>query len=175
MCLRSSYPFYIVSYYIKWVTPSWTHSMTWLSVTVFHLSICMILVFLRCSFRSQWPWGANLNLDFQWLFEREPLELLDVMKVSLKINSIIIIHFFLSLWPKKATLFCCNGFEVFVFPCLIYVDWHWYLGTGPTGTHTIIMQREAVNDLHVMKQKQTIRCCWWVVIYKKKVGHTELL
>ena len=28
VCPRSGYPFYIVSYYIKWVTPSWTHSMT---------------------------------------------------------------------------------------------------------------------------------------------------
>ena len=26
MCPRSSDPFYIVSYYIKWVTTSWTHS-----------------------------------------------------------------------------------------------------------------------------------------------------
>ena len=26
ICPRSSYPFYIVSYYIKWVTTSWTHS-----------------------------------------------------------------------------------------------------------------------------------------------------
>ena len=26
ICPGSSYPFYIVSYYIKWVTPSWTHS-----------------------------------------------------------------------------------------------------------------------------------------------------
>ena len=26
ICLRSSDPFYIVSYYIKWVTTSWTHS-----------------------------------------------------------------------------------------------------------------------------------------------------
>ena len=27
LCPRSSDPFYIVSYYIKWVTTSWTHSM----------------------------------------------------------------------------------------------------------------------------------------------------
>ena len=27
LCPRSSDPFYIVSYYIKWVTPSWTHSI----------------------------------------------------------------------------------------------------------------------------------------------------
>ena len=27
ICPRSSDPFYIVSYYIKWVTTSWTHSM----------------------------------------------------------------------------------------------------------------------------------------------------
>ena len=27
MCPRSSDPFYIVSYYIKWVTTTWTHSM----------------------------------------------------------------------------------------------------------------------------------------------------
>ena len=27
VCQRSSDPFYIVSYYIKWVTTSWTHSM----------------------------------------------------------------------------------------------------------------------------------------------------
>ena len=27
MCLRSNDPFYIVSYYIKWVTTSWTYSM----------------------------------------------------------------------------------------------------------------------------------------------------
>jgi len=26
MCPRSSDPFYILSYYIKWVTTSWTHS-----------------------------------------------------------------------------------------------------------------------------------------------------
>ena len=26
VCPRSSYPFYMVSYYIKWVTTSWTHS-----------------------------------------------------------------------------------------------------------------------------------------------------
>ena len=26
MCPRSSDPFYIVSYYIKWVTTAWTHS-----------------------------------------------------------------------------------------------------------------------------------------------------
>ena len=26
VCPGSSYPFYIVSYYIKWVTLSWTHS-----------------------------------------------------------------------------------------------------------------------------------------------------
>ena len=26
LCPRSSYPFYIVSYCIKWVTASWTHS-----------------------------------------------------------------------------------------------------------------------------------------------------
>ena len=28
VCPRSSYPFYVVSYYIKWVTTSWTDSMT---------------------------------------------------------------------------------------------------------------------------------------------------
>ena len=27
ICPRSSDPFYIVSYYIKWVTASWTHSI----------------------------------------------------------------------------------------------------------------------------------------------------
>ena len=27
ICLRSSDPFYIVSYYIIWVTTSWTHSI----------------------------------------------------------------------------------------------------------------------------------------------------
>ena len=27
VCPRSSDPFYVVSYYIKWVTTSWTHSM----------------------------------------------------------------------------------------------------------------------------------------------------
>ena len=27
VCPRSSDPFYIVSYYIKWVTTSWTHSI----------------------------------------------------------------------------------------------------------------------------------------------------
>ena len=27
LCPRSSYPFYIVSYYVKWVTTSWTYSM----------------------------------------------------------------------------------------------------------------------------------------------------
>ena len=27
ICPASSDPFYIVSYYIKWVTTSWTHSM----------------------------------------------------------------------------------------------------------------------------------------------------
>ena len=27
ICQRSSYPFYIVTYYIKWVTTSWTHSI----------------------------------------------------------------------------------------------------------------------------------------------------
>ena len=26
VCLRSSYLHYVVSYYIKWVTTSWTHS-----------------------------------------------------------------------------------------------------------------------------------------------------
>ena len=26
VCPGSSYPFYIVTYYIKWVTTSWTHS-----------------------------------------------------------------------------------------------------------------------------------------------------
>ena len=31
MCPRSSDPSYIVSYYIKWVTTSWTHSNTCLS------------------------------------------------------------------------------------------------------------------------------------------------
>ena len=40
ICLRSSYPFYIVSYYTKWVTTSWTFSTieeptyTWLSILV---------------------------------------------------------------------------------------------------------------------------------------------
>ena len=28
ICPRSSDPFYIVSYYIKWVTTSWTYSMS---------------------------------------------------------------------------------------------------------------------------------------------------
>ena len=28
VCPRSSYPFYIVSHYIKWVTTSWTHNMS---------------------------------------------------------------------------------------------------------------------------------------------------
>ena len=28
ICQRSSDPFYLVSYYIKWVTTSWTHSST---------------------------------------------------------------------------------------------------------------------------------------------------
>ena len=27
ICPRSSYPFYVERYYIKWVTTSWTHSM----------------------------------------------------------------------------------------------------------------------------------------------------
>merc|ERR1740128_412471 len=27
VCPRSSYPFYIVIYYSKWVTTSWTHTM----------------------------------------------------------------------------------------------------------------------------------------------------
>ena len=27
VCPRSSYPFYVVTYYIKWVTTSWTHSV----------------------------------------------------------------------------------------------------------------------------------------------------
>ena len=29
MCPRSSYPFYIVTYYIKWVTTSWTYRNAW--------------------------------------------------------------------------------------------------------------------------------------------------
>ena len=29
ICPRSSDPFYIVSYFIKWVTTSWTHSIGW--------------------------------------------------------------------------------------------------------------------------------------------------
>ena len=43
---RSSDPFYIVSYYIKWVTTSWTHSKKFLSycmhfvLTVFLLNVC---------------------------------------------------------------------------------------------------------------------------------------
>ena len=37
VCPSSSDPFYIVSYYIKWVTTSWTHS-----ISLCHLKICSL-------------------------------------------------------------------------------------------------------------------------------------
>ena len=40
MCPRSSNPFYIVSYYIKWVTTSWTHSISETSSCTF--MVCLV-------------------------------------------------------------------------------------------------------------------------------------
>ena len=39
ICPGSSDPFYIVSYYINWVTTSWTHGMT----------ICLLLLYIYIS------------------------------------------------------------------------------------------------------------------------------
>ena len=30
VCPRSSAPFYVITYYIKWVTTSWTYSNNWM-------------------------------------------------------------------------------------------------------------------------------------------------
>ena len=42
VCPRSSDPFYIVSYYIKWVTTSWTHSCIFIHSHTIDKEICMI-------------------------------------------------------------------------------------------------------------------------------------
>ena len=42
MCPGSSDPFYIVTYYIKLVTTSWTHSTTLLSRS--HCSVCDVIL-----------------------------------------------------------------------------------------------------------------------------------
>ena len=48
LCPRSSYPFYIVTYYMKWVinyeSTSWTHS-TYIIRISFHLSLFIIIIF----------------------------------------------------------------------------------------------------------------------------------
>ena len=42
ICPGSSYPFYIVTYYIEWVTTSWTHSrlQSYYSKTFQHVLLC---------------------------------------------------------------------------------------------------------------------------------------
>ena len=44
VCQRSSYPFYKVSYYIKWVTTSWTYSIP---LSICHLDLRTWLMLVR--------------------------------------------------------------------------------------------------------------------------------
>ena len=68
---------------------------------------------------QNWVWTCV----FQWLRWNyaEPLELLDVMK-----SLVFHYNYFHHFGPKKAMYFFILFFEIFVYPCLIYLDWHWY-------------------------------------------------
>ena len=46
VCPRSSYPVYIVTYYMKWVTTAWTHSSNPASSPFIDLFRALILVFI---------------------------------------------------------------------------------------------------------------------------------
>ena len=41
ICQGRSGPFYIVTYYLKWVTTYWTHSINWIKITFQHLLTCI--------------------------------------------------------------------------------------------------------------------------------------
>ena len=44
VCPRSSDPFYVVSYYIKWVTTSWAHSIR---EPYYHFLVFLLVVWSR--------------------------------------------------------------------------------------------------------------------------------
>ena len=48
----SSDPFYIVSYYIKWVTTSWTHSTYWQCGTQRQIRLGMMNEMYRCTYSN---------------------------------------------------------------------------------------------------------------------------
>ena len=58
ICTRSSYPFYIVTYFMKWVTTLWTYSMSYMQNKVsnlafnFNMQICTENLFrIKSAFR----------------------------------------------------------------------------------------------------------------------------
>ena len=67
ICPRSSYPFYIVTHYIEWVTNSWTHSSFFNKWSLHFLSRTKTSIRLFLMYGLQWlAWSCLLN--FLWIF-----------------------------------------------------------------------------------------------------------
>ena len=56
VCPRSSDPFYIVSYYIKWVTTSWTHSIK--KGIILESTPCMYKACMSISTKTLWMYDS---------------------------------------------------------------------------------------------------------------------
>ena len=79
VCPRSSDPFYIITYYMKWVTTSWTD----------------MLDIYRYIFQESWIWVFRLNPDPGRFHVHLPITLNAIQMYSIKLD-------FTEFWPAAA-------------------------------------------------------------------------
>ena len=157
MCPRSNNPFYVVSYYIKWVTTSWTYSteLNWpYPRLVFSLGVRLQEVSLR---KHCWNNSSYLNLQSYSISTRA------------QSHGIILPGILWTFWSKPS--FVLNVWDgtdlLYIDGCgCTFLQWGLCVSACATGEETRIGQNLYKNTNKLYKELIKISLTWADILLK---------